>query len=306
MLISIVLPPSRVRRHTPTRTLPRSVNRIALFSRSSTIWLSARRSTRSKRSSSFVSTTSESPLRRATSRRELAAASTSPWHCVGWGLSSLIPATLVMASSLDSERAAAYRRTTTDRPVGLVERRQALPDGELDQRRQVVDAELAHDAAAVGFHGARRQAERGGHFGVAPARRHRLDDLALGRRQPVERLALVDTRHADGRFRSLPLRGLSIRLGRGGLLEPGCANQVPKITKCVVVSGYCVLLRLARRQSVLNGELNQLGEIRNLELVHDAAAVALDGARREVQHFRDVGAGVAVGDQGEDGALARV
>ena len=42
----------------------------------------------------------------------------------------------------------------------LFDRRQTLPDGELDELKNVSDVKLLHDARPVGFHRLRRKGER--------------------------------------------------------------------------------------------------------------------------------------------------
>src|SRR5260221_6286158 len=71
--------------------------------------------------------------------------------------------------------------------TNLVERSDAVSDGELDERGEVVEVELAHQADAVGFHRARGEAQLRADFGVGFAVGDEAQDIVLGGRQFLER-----------------------------------------------------------------------------------------------------------------------
>jgi len=62
---------------------------------------------------------------------------------------------------------------------------------------------------------------------------------------------------------------------------------------------------LGRRQSVLDGELHERGNIGYAEFLHEPASVGIDGLRREIHEFRDPRAGVAFNHELKDLTFSR-
>src|SRR5690242_12495273 len=61
---------------------------------------------------------------------------------------------------------------------------------------------------------------------------------------------------------------------------------------------------LENGETMLDGELDQARNVADLELLHQPAAIGLDGLRRQRQHLRDLRAGTAFDDQLQDFPLA--
>src|SRR6185436_3889973 len=68
----------------------------------------------------------------------------------------------------------------------LLERDEPVPDRKSHQPRDILDAELGHDAAAIRFHGLRRQGERRRDLSARAALHHQDQDLPLALAHAIE------------------------------------------------------------------------------------------------------------------------
>src|SRR5690242_3273641 len=95
-------------------------------------------------------------------------------------------------SSVGSSTQRVCQEILTSRPEWeLLQRGDAVADGELDQARQILDFELLHHAASIGIDALGRQAQALGDLRARPALDDELQHLALARAQALDRIVLA-------------------------------------------------------------------------------------------------------------------